>query len=82
MLSEQKSTAERAQQDEKLLTVEQAANLLGIRRQTAYEWIKGGKLIACRVGKRDLRLKHGQVMATLKELIQPDGRRKYARRTR
>ena len=73
------ATAE-ADRNEEVLTVNQAAQLLGLRPQTVYEWVKAEKLQAFKVG-RGVRFKRGQVLAALKQQIQPDGRRKYARRT-
>ncbi|GAB2856597.1 helix-turn-helix domain-containing protein [Hymenobacter ruber] len=80
LLAERTANEIAVQQHDELLTVQQAARVLGVRPQTAYDWIKVGKLKANRIGGRALRLKHGQVMAVLQELTQPDGRRKYARR--
>ena len=68
-----------ADRNEKVLTVNQAAQLLGLRPQTVYEWVKAEKLPAFKIG-RGVRFKRGQVLAALQQQTQPDGRRKYARR--
>lgn len=69
-----------AEQNEHILTVQQAADVLGMRPQTVYEWIKANKLPSFTVGSRSVRLKRGDVLAALQAHSQPDGRRKYARR--
>jgi len=79
LLAEQAAEAAETDRNDQVLTVEQAAALLGVRPQTVYEWIKVEKLQAFRIG-RAVRLKRGQVLAALKAQTQPDGRRKYARR--
>ena len=79
MLAEQVAEAEEADRNDQVLTVAEAAALLGIRPQSAYMWIKDGKLQAFRIG-RTVRLKRGQVLAALQAQTQADGRRKYARR--
>lgn len=66
-------------QNDEILTVKQAAQLLGLRPQTVYEWIKVQKLTSFRVG-RAVRFKREQVLKALIQQTQPDGRRKYARR--
>ena len=62
--------------NDQILTRSQAADLLGMRPQTVFEWIKADKLKAFRVG-RAVRLKRGQVLAALQAQT-TDGRRKYA----
>lgn len=79
ILAESAAAAVEAEQNDQVLTVQQAAGLLGIRPQTVYEWIKAQKLTAFKVGSA-VRLKRGQVLAALRAQTQPDGRRKYARR--
>ena len=69
-----------AEQNEQILNVQQAADVLGMRPQTVYEWIKAGKLPSLTVGGRSVRLKRGDVLAALQAHSQLDGRRKYARR--
>lgn len=64
---------------EKLLTPEQTAELLGICRQTVFDWAKRGLLVAHRLGRRTF-FKRGEVLAALQSQQQPTGRRKYARR--
>jgi excisionase family DNA binding protein len=66
---------------EKLLTPEQTAELLGVCRQTVFDWAKRGLLIAHRLSRRTF-FKRGEVMAALQSQQQPTGRRKYARKTR
>jgi len=80
LVAEKAATTAEADRNEEVLTVNQAAQLLGLRPQTVYEWVKAEKLQAFKVG-RGVRFKRGQVLAALKQQIQPDGRRKYARRT-
>jgi excisionase family DNA binding protein len=79
LLAEQAAAIEQADKNDQVLTVQQAANLIGIQPQTVYEWIKADKLRAHRIG-RAVRLKRGDVLAALQAQTQPDGRRKYARR--
>lgn len=64
---------------EKLLTPEQTAELLGICRQTVFDWAKRGLLVAHRLSRRTF-FKRGEVLAALQSQQQPTGRRKYARR--
>lgn len=66
---------------EKLLTPEQTAELLGICRQTVFDWAKRGLLIAHRISRRTF-FKRGEVLAALQSQQQPTGRRKYARKAR
>jgi excisionase family DNA binding protein len=80
-LSDEMATAvATAEQHEQVLTVQQAADVLGMRPQTVYEWIKAGKLSSFTIGSRSVRLKRGDVLSALQTHSQPDGRRKYARR--
>lgn len=78
--NEAAAVAAEAEQYDQVLTVQQAADLLGLRPQTVYEWVKAGKLPSFTIGSRSVRLKHGDVLAALQAHSQPDGRRKYARR--
>ena len=78
LLAEQADEADEADRNDQVLTVAEAAALLGIRPQSAYEWIKAGKLQSYRIG-RTVRLKRGQVLAALQAQTQPNGLRKYAR---
>lgn len=80
LLAEMATAAAKADEDDQLLNVRQTAELLNIRPQTVYEWIKAGKLKSLIVGSNSIRLKRGSVMAALKAQTQADGRRKYARR--
>jgi excisionase family DNA binding protein len=66
---------------EKLLTPEQTAELLGVCRQTVFDWAKRGLLIAHRLSRRTF-FKRGEVLSALQSQQQPTGRRKYARKTR
>ena len=75
------NTAE-ADSNEQLITVAQAAEMLDVIPQTVYEWIKAGKISSFTIGSRSVRLKRGDVLAALQARSQPNGRRKYARRTR
>lgn len=78
LLAEKAEAAAEADRNDQVLTVAEAAALLGIRPQSAYEWIKAGKLQSYRIG-RTVRLKRGQVLAALQAQTQPNGLRKYAR---
>ncbi|MGI4873898.1 MAG: helix-turn-helix domain-containing protein [Janthinobacterium lividum] len=80
LLAEMAAVAAKADEDDQVLNVQQTAELLGVRPQTVYEWIKAGKLTSFVIGRSAIRLKRGQVLATLQAQTQPDGRRKYARR--
>jgi excisionase family DNA binding protein len=81
VLSDEMATAiATTEKHEQVLTVQQAADVLGMRAQTVYEWIKAGKLPSFTIGSRAVRLKRGDVLAALQAHSQPDGRRKYARR--
>lgn len=82
LLAAQAEVVAEADRNEQNLTVQQAAEVLCLRPQTVYEWIKAGKLQALRtgMGNRSLRIKRGHVLAALQAQTQPDGRRKYARR--
>jgi Helix-turn-helix domain len=66
---------------EKLLTPQQTAELLGICRQTVFDWAKRGLLLPHRLGGRTY-FKRGELLSALKSPEQSTGRRKYARRTR
>jgi excisionase family DNA binding protein len=79
LLVKKATEAAEAERNDQVLTVQQAADLLEVRPQTVYEWIKAGKLKAYRIG-RAVRLKRGQVLAALQAQARPDGRRKYARK--
>ncbi len=80
LLAEKAAAAAEADRNDQVLTVTEAAQLLGLRPQTVYEWVKAEKLQAFKVG-RGVRFKRGYVLAVLELQTQPDGRRKYARRT-
>jgi excisionase family DNA binding protein len=73
------ATAE-ADQNAQILTVQQAAHLVGITTQTVYQWIRAGKLKCFIIGSNSIRLKRGDVLGANQALIQANGRRKYARR--
>jgi Helix-turn-helix domain len=68
-------------ESEKLLTPQQTGELLGICRQTVFDWAKRGLLLPHRLGGRTY-FKRGELLAALKSPEKPTGRRKYARRTR
>lgn len=68
-------------ESEKLLTPQQTAELLGICRQTVFDWAKRGLLLPHRLGGRTY-FKRGEVLAALKSPEKPTGRRKYARKAR
>lgn len=78
MLGAEKAAVE-ADRNDQAITVSEAAQLLGLRTQTVYEWVKAGKLRALKV-EAAVRLKRGHVLAALELQTQPGGRRKYARR--
>ena len=80
LAAEKAAAAVEAERNDQVLNVKEAAQLLSLRPQTVYEWVKAGKLIHFKVGTR-VRFKRGHVLAVLKLQTQPDGRRKYARRS-
>ena len=80
LTAEKAAAAVEADQNDQVLTVTEAAQLLGLSPQTVYEWVKAGKLQGFKAG-REVRVKRGHVLAALKLQTQPNGRRKYARRT-
>ena len=84
LLAEHASATVEADKNEQYLTVTQAAEVLLVKPGAVYEYIKAGQLKFSRTGKSGsrLRLKRGDVQAYLQAQIQPDGRRKYARRVR
>jgi excisionase family DNA binding protein len=81
LLADREAAIALADKNEQLLNVQQAAELLGVIPQTVYEWIKAGKLLSSSPNGRSIRLKRGEVLSALQSRMQPDGRRKYARRT-
>ena len=66
-------------ESEKLLTPQQTAELLGICRQTVFDYAKRGLLLRHRLGGRTY-FKRGELLAALKSPEKPTGRRKYARK--
>lgn len=78
MQAEQTMAAAEARRNEEPLNVKQAAALLGITPQTAWEWQKRNMLPSYRLGKR-IMFRRGEVLAALQAQTHPDGRRKYAR---
>ena len=80
LLAAHTATAVEADNNEQLITVAHAAEILGVISQTVYEWIKAGKIPSFTIGSRSVRLKRGDVLAALQARTQPNGRRKYARR--
>ncbi|WP_157780891.1 helix-turn-helix domain-containing protein [Hymenobacter sedentarius] len=80
LLAEKAAAAVEADQNDQVLTVNEAAQLLGLSPQTVYEWVKAGKLQGFKAG-REVRVKRGHVLAALKLQTQPNGRRKYGRCT-
>ena len=76
LLGAEKAAVE-ADRNDQAITVSEAAQLLGLRTQTVYEWVKAGKLRALKV-EAAVRLKRGHVLAALELQTQPGGRRKYA----
>ena len=80
-MSQQRPGPADAGDTEKLLTPEQTAELLGVCRQTVFDWAKRGLLIAHRLSRRTF-FKRGEVLAALQSQQQPTGRRKYARKAR
>lgn len=76
--AEQVDASAEARRNEEPLNVKQAAALLGITPQTAWEWQKRGTLPSYRLGNR-IMFRRGEVLAALQAQTQPDGRRKYAR---
>lgn len=82
LLAEKVTAAAEADRNEQVLTVQQAAELIGVIPQTVYEWIKAGRLPSFIVGRNSIRLKHGDILAAIQAKTQPNGRRKHARRLR
>ncbi len=80
LLTEQETTTAEARRNEEPLTVKQAAELLGITAQTAWEWQKRGLLMSHRIGRR-IFFRRGEVLAALQAHTHQDGRRKHARRS-
>ena len=80
LAAEKAAAAAEADRNDQFLSVKEAAQLLGLRPQTVYEWAKAEKLTYFKVG-RHVRFKRGHVLAALELQTQPDGRRKYARRS-
>lgn len=78
LLAEQETTTAETRRNEETLTVKQAAELLGITAQTAWEWQKRKLLISYHIGRR-IFFRRGEVLAALQAQTHPDGRRKYAR---
>jgi excisionase family DNA binding protein len=78
LLAEQETTTAEARRNEEPLTVKQAAELLGITAQTAWEWQKRKVLTSYRIGRR-IFFRRGEVLAALQAHTHQDGRRKYAR---
>ena len=67
-------------ESEKLLTPQQTAGLLGICRQTVFDYVKRGLLLPHRLGGRTY-FKQGELLAALKSPEKATGRRKYTRKT-
>ena len=80
LAAEKAAAVAETDRNDQVLSVKEAAQLLGLRPQTVYEWVKAEKLTHFKIG-RHVRFKRGHVLAALKLQTQPDGRRKYARRT-
>jgi hypothetical protein len=74
--------AETAEQEknEQLLNDQQTAEILGVKRKTVHVWKQKHLLPYHQLGGR-IFYKRGEVLAALEASTQPDGRRKYARRT-
>ena len=81
LVAEKATDAAETDRNDQVLTVNQAALLLGLRPQTMYEWVKAEKLQAHKVEARAIRFKRGNVLAAPELQPQPDGQSKYARRT-
>lgn len=64
---------------EKLLGVDEAAQLLGICRQTVHDWKRRGLLQFHRLGGK-VYFKQSEVVAALSKQTRPDGKRKGARK--
>ena len=77
--TEQADADAKARRDEEPVDIKQAAELLGVIPQTAWEYHKKGLLPGSKVGGRIL-FRRGAVLALLQTQTHPDGRRKYARR--
>lgn len=81
LLAEQEESAAEARRNEALLNIKQAAELLGVTAQTAWEWQKRHLLPSYRIGKR-IFFRRGEVLMALQAQTRPDGRRKYGRQSR
>jgi excisionase family DNA binding protein len=51
---------------ETLITVEEAARLLGVKRQTLYMWVRRGLVPSYRVGKRLIKFKADELLESFK----------------
>ena len=51
---------------ETLITVEEAAKLLGVKRQTVYVWVRQGLIPCYRVGKRLIKFDEIELLASFK----------------
>lgn len=49
-----------------LITVEEAARLLGVKRQTVYLWVREGSIPCYRVGKRLIKFDADELLACFK----------------
>jgi len=49
-----------------LITVEEAATLLGVKRQTVYLWVRRGSIPCYRVGKRLIKFDADELLACFK----------------
>jgi excisionase family DNA binding protein len=80
LLAETEAATAEARRNEEPLTVKQVAELLNVTPQTAWEWYKRDLLNGSKIGGR-LLFRRGDVLAALQAQTQPDGRRKYARKS-
>jgi excisionase family DNA binding protein len=79
-LAQKASEAAETEKNAELLNDRQAAELLGVKPKTVHSWKQKGILPSYRLGGR-IFYKRGEVLAALESNTQPDGRRKYARRS-
>ncbi len=50
----------------KLITPQEAATLLGVKKQTIYLWVRRGTIPCYRVGKRLIKFDEGELLASFK----------------
>lgn len=79
LIQQQVKSGPSAPDGEKLLSVDETAQLLGICRQTVHDWKRRGLLDFHRLGGK-VYFKQAEVVAALNKQVRPDGKRKGARK--